>query len=254
MADPDAACVLDVGGDLPVTAASRAQVAHFGEGALFGLVLGQRAILADFPPERSVAAEILPGPPLMALGVADALADPLTLKLEEPQRDPPLLGEGCEDAALVGRSPPGRDEHAKRVWRSGYRRRTDCDSDSPRELWLWAGVGAGQSEEAGSERGGSGGGAGLSRPPGRGARDNRGRNALHSIHRPGASRHCAHGRIPDRPHHRPPISAAAIRCMSVQDGKKKSPGFHRGFELVGKESGPLYAEWGITFSFRASAR
>jgi hypothetical protein len=41
--------------------------------------------------------------------------------------------------------------------------------------------------------------------------------------------------------------------MSMQDGKKK-PRLHQGLEL-GKESGPLYAEWGITtFSFRATAR
>ena len=67
MADFDTAGILDVGGDSPITAAGRAQVAHFGESALFCLVLDQRAILADPPAERPIAAEILPGAPLMAL-------------------------------------------------------------------------------------------------------------------------------------------------------------------------------------------
>ena len=47
------------------------------------------------------------------------------------------------------------------------------------------------------------------RQPGRGARDYRGWNALHSIRRPGASRHCAHCRILDRTHHRSRTGAAA---------------------------------------------
>ncbi len=67
MADFDTAGILDVGGDSPITAAGRAQVALFGGSALFCLVLDQRAILADPPAERPIAAEILPGAPLMAL-------------------------------------------------------------------------------------------------------------------------------------------------------------------------------------------
>src|SRR5271167_4148165 len=81
MADLDAACVLHVGGDAPVTAAGCAQVAHYCESALFSLVLDQRSILADPPAEWPIAAEILPGAPLMALGIANPLADSLALEL-----------------------------------------------------------------------------------------------------------------------------------------------------------------------------
>ena len=81
MADFDTVGILDVGGDGPITAAGRAQVRHFSKRSLFCLVLDQRAILADLPAERPIAAEILPGAPLMALGVADPFTDPLPLEL-----------------------------------------------------------------------------------------------------------------------------------------------------------------------------
>ena len=71
MADLDAAGVLDVGGDTPVTVPRRAQAGHFGKSALFGLVLDQRAILADPPAKWPIAAKVLPGAPLVALGVAN---------------------------------------------------------------------------------------------------------------------------------------------------------------------------------------
>ena len=74
MADLDTVGILDVGGDGPITAAGRAQVTHFGKCSLFSLVLDQRTLLADPPAERPIAAEILPGAPLMALGVADPLS------------------------------------------------------------------------------------------------------------------------------------------------------------------------------------
>jgi hypothetical protein len=66
MADLDTVGILDVGGDGPITAAGRAQVTHFSKCSLFCLVLDQRALLADPPAERPIAAEILPGAPLMA--------------------------------------------------------------------------------------------------------------------------------------------------------------------------------------------
>ena len=50
---------------------------------------------------------------------------------------------------------------------------------------------------------------------GRGARDHRGWNALHSIRRPGASRHCTHCRIPDRTHDRSRTGAAAIGYAGI---------------------------------------
>src|SRR4029077_6438232 len=128
MADLDTVGILDVGGDGPITAARRAQVTHFSKCSLFCLVLDQRAFLADPPAERPIAAEILPGAPLMALGVADSLTDPLTLELgdrgengqnelgdavagdvateiEKPQRDPPTL----EIADHVERIPGGSE-------------------------------------------------------------------------------------------------------------------------------------------------
>ena len=44
-------------------------------------VRDQRAILVDLPTEGSLAAEVLPGAPLMTLGVADTLADAFPLEL-----------------------------------------------------------------------------------------------------------------------------------------------------------------------------
>src|SRR6266849_5384260 len=125
MADLDAAGVLDVVGDAPVTVPRRAQVTHFGKSALFGLVFDQRAILTDPPTERPIAAEVLPGALLVTLRVANPLADPLALelgdrrevredelgdaiagdiatKIEEPQRDPPVL-EVADDRECVER-------------------------------------------------------------------------------------------------------------------------------------------------------
>jgi hypothetical protein len=95
------------------------------------------------------------------------------------------------------------------------------------------GFGVGESEEDRSERAGSGTGGGLSARPGRRARDHRGRNALHSVHRPGASWHCTRGRMPDRPRDRSPIGQCEGARREMK-GPEVSPGPH-----VGKESGPL---------------
>ena len=85
-----------------------------GERSLLVLFLDQNAIRADFPAEWPIAAEILPGSPLVSLSVANPLADPLALelgdrredredelgdavtgditaKIEQSQRDPPAL-------------------------------------------------------------------------------------------------------------------------------------------------------------------
>jgi hypothetical protein len=78
-------------GDGPIAHALRPKRLHLGERSLLVLFLDQGAILVDPPAEGPIAAEVLPGAPLVALGVANALADPLALELEEPQRDPPLL-------------------------------------------------------------------------------------------------------------------------------------------------------------------
>ena len=73
-------------------------------------------------------------------------------------------GEGCEDAALVGRSSPRRGERAKRLWRINVGGRTVIPIARV-SYGFGAGGGAGESLEAGSERAGSGGGAGLSARP-----------------------------------------------------------------------------------------
>src|SRR6202007_1015852 len=74
--------------------ARRSERLHLGEGSLLVLFLDQNAILADFPSEGPVATEVLSGPPLMALGVANALADPFPLELGDRSEDGEHKGFG----------------------------------------------------------------------------------------------------------------------------------------------------------------
>jgi hypothetical protein len=65
----------------------RARSACISASALLVLFLDQCTILADFPPKGPIAPQVLSGPPLMALGVADAFADPLALELGDRSKD-----------------------------------------------------------------------------------------------------------------------------------------------------------------------
>jgi hypothetical protein len=87
MADLDAVGLLDLHRDASETGAGVPHFSNIGKSAPFRLVLDQHAIFAHPPSEWTVTAEVLPTPPLVALGVTDALADPLPLEFGNRAKD-----------------------------------------------------------------------------------------------------------------------------------------------------------------------